>query len=252
MRVLLFLALLALALVAQTPAWFAAREAFDASTQLIELRNASGTLWNGRGDVIVRGGGGVSGREVNAGPVLWKLRRFDVDRKSWVVELAQLPPALASRPLNATISVGFDRVDIAGAIRVTPDIAGAFPMLGGWTLSGDPVADLTPVEVTRRGITGNAALQWQRARLTPPDFPAGFDLGNVSGTLTLTDAGGNFRLRNSGGDVEVTIEASSPARTITLLVQPRATTSAAQLRWLQSRTMSRTPTGGFRIDAAWP
>ena len=249
MRLLLFLALLALALVAQTPAWFAARQVSDASTQLVELRNASGTLWNGRGDVIVRG---ANGREVNAGPVLWKLRRFDVDRKVWVVELAQMPPALASRPLNATISAGFDRVNIAGAIRVTPDIAGALPMLGGWTLSGDPVADLTPVEATRRGITGNTALQWQRARLTPPDFPAGFDLGDVSGTLTLTDAGGNFRLRNSGGDVEVTIEGSSAARTITLLVQPRATASPAQLGWLRSHTMSRTPAGGFRIDAGWP
>ena len=246
MRLLLLLVLVAIALAAQAPAWLLARQVRDASAGVVDVRNATGTLWNGRADLVVRPT--ASAPEANAGSVLWKVQRFDMSRTAWIIDIRQSPAA--PRPMQMIVNPGFDRIDVAGSVRLPLDVAGAVPILAGWTVTGEATADTDALQWLDGRAAGSVIARWQGARLVPPDLPGGFALGDVNATITMSPAV-VIRVRNAGGDVDLQIDASSQARTIALLAQPRATTSAAQLAWLQSHTMGRGP-GGFRVDVGWP
>lgn len=74
----------------------------------------------------------------------------------------------------------------------------------------------------------------------------------MTGNATISGGTTTLNVRSAGGDVDVALDAASRTRTIAVALQPRPSATPAQLAWLQSHTMSRTPSGGFRIDAGWP
>lgn len=254
MRFLLLLALVAIALAIQAPASLIAREVLDSSMGSVRLLQPTGTIWRGQADLVV--GTPVAARtaittasnplQIAVGPVRWNVERFDVSRRALILSVRQ-PPL----PQVLTVTVAGDRIEASGNVRIPAEISSASPLLAGWTLTGE-IDIATPVmQSTAAGVAGTAIAVWRNAKLIPPDLPGGFALGEVSANATFAGQLTGASVRNSGGDVELTVDASAAARTIGLIVQPRASASSAQLGWLQSHTMGRTPRG-FRIDLGWP
>jgi Type II secretion system (T2SS), protein N len=248
-RLLLLLMLLAIALAAQAPAWLLARSVQERSGNMIELRNASGTIWNGQADAIFRGKT-AGEREISAGSIAWRAVRIDWQHRALIFDVRQTPAG--PRPL--TLALGADSIRLAGGGRLPATVAGRIPLLAGWTIAGEVVVDTDALEWANGTGTGAATALWRSASLVPPDLPGGFALGEVTARITLDSAAIVASVRNSGGDIELTGDASSRTGTVALLLQPRAGssgTSGAQIAWLQSHTMGRTPRG-YTIDAGWP
>ncbi len=243
---MLLLLLVIVALAWQAPAWLAGREVLARSGGLIELRNASGTIWQGEADVIARGNPGAA-RDIFLGRVEWRVARFDWGRRAMIAEVRQAPGG--AKPLS--IALARDRIDVAGGARIPAALAARIRLLAGWTFAGDVVLDTDALAWTDGIAAGAASAQWDNATLTPPDLPGGFALGAVTARITLDAGGIAIAAKNTGGDIELTGEASSRTGRIALLLQPRASASAAQAAWLQTHTMGRTP-HGYTIDAGWP
>ena len=246
LRLLLLLVLVAIALAVQAPAWLVGHNVQERSGGIMELRHTSGTIWNGQADAIVRGAA-AGERDVSLGRVAWRVDRIDWPQRTLIVGVSQTPPA----PRPATIVVGAHDIRLGGSVRVPAAIAGTIRLLAGWGIGGEVVIDTDALQWARSTGTGTATAQWHNATLVPPDLPDGFALGEVSARVALDGTATVVSVRNSGGDLELTGDASSRTRTIALLLQPRAGASSAQLAWLQSHTMGRTPRG-YNIDAGWP
>ena len=247
-RLLLLLVLVAIALAVQAPAWLLARSVQERSGGMLELRNASGTLWNGQADAVVRGKA-AGEREILLGRLAWRAERIDWQHRALIFDVRQTPAG----PRPATIALGADRIRYAGSARLPAAIAGRVRLLAGWTIAGEVVVDTDALEWADGAGTGAATALWRSASLVPPDLPGGFALGEVTARVTLDGAAVVVSVRNSGGDLELTGDASSRAGTVALLLQPRAGAGAsgALIAWLQSHTMGRTPRG-YTIDAGWP
>ena len=253
MRLLLLLVLIAVALIAQAPAWLVAQPVRDSTNGIVELRRAAGTVWRGEADVVLKAPAAAardtSAREANAGRVQWSARRFDLERSAAIIDIAQTPPA--SRPLTIT-ALAADRGQATGMLRLPVEALALVPLLAQWKATGEAIADIADLAWEGRSARGNGVLKWRGARLLPPNLPGGIALGDVEANVVLSGNAASVRARNTGGDVELAIDASSQTRSIAVTIQPRATATSAQLAWLKSHTMSRTPSGGFRIDAGWP
>ena len=258
MRVLLLLVLLAVALVAQAPAWLLAGPLRTASSGIVELRRPSGTVWNGAADVALVAAlpaTATATREASAGRMTWSVRRIDPSTPSATIDLYQVPAN--PKPLTIVASGG-ERFDISGTFRMPLQALGLVPMLAGWSATGDAIADTARVQWSSRinpghdGRNGLVTLRWSGARLVPPDLPEGLALGDATGNVTVSAGATTMDMRSTGGDVDLILDAASRTRTIAIALQPRPAATPAQLAWLQTHTMSRTPSGGFRIDAGWP
>ena len=250
MRLLLLLVFVAVALVAQAPAWLLAGPLRNAFNSSVELRRPSGSVWNGAADLALLATMPAA-REASAGRIAWSVRRIDPSTPSLTVELNQVPSN--PKPLTIVASTG-GRFDISGTFRLPLQAMGLVPMLAGWSATGEAIADTARLSTStgREGRNGLVAIRWTGARLVPPDLPEGLALGDASGSVTVSDGETTINMRSTGGDVDVALDAASRTRTIALALQPRPPATPSQLAWLQTHTMSRTPTGGFRIDAGWP
>jgi Type II secretion system (T2SS), protein N len=245
-RVLILLMLVAIALAVQAPAWLLARSVQERSGSVMELRNASGTIWNGQADAIFRGKtAGES--EISAGSVAWRATRIDWQHRALIFDVRQTPAG--PRPL--TLALGADNIRLAGGGRLPATVAGRIPALAGWTIAGEVLVDSNALGWANGAGTGAATVLWRGATVVPPDLPGGFALGEVTARVTLDGAAVAVLVRNSGGDIELTGDASSRTGTVALLVQPRAGLSSAQVAWLQSHTTGRT-SRGYTFDAGWP
>ena len=254
MRLLLLLVFMAVALVAQAPAWLVAGPLRDASSGSVELRRPSGSVWNGAADLALLTTAPAS-REASAGRIAWSVRRIDPSTPSLTIELNQVPAN--PKPLTIVASTG-GHIDISGTFRLPLQAIGLVPMLAGWAARGEAIADTTRLQWNANASSGNdgrnglVAIRWTGARLVPPDLPEGLALGDASGTLTVSGGATTVNMRSTGGDVDVALDAASRTRTIAVALQPQSPATPSQLAWLQTHTMSRTPSGGFRIDAGWP
>lgn len=260
MRLLLLLVLLALALVAQAPAWLLASPLRNASSGIVELRRPSGTVWNGAADLALvtalpATATATATREAGGGRLTWSVRRIDPSTPSLTVDLNQVPAN--PKPLTIVASGG-ERFDISGTFRMPLQALGLVPMLAGWSATGDAIADTARLQWSSRinpgndGRNGLVTLRWSGARLVPPDLPEGLALGDATGNVTVSAGATTMDMRSTSGDVDLVLDAASRTRTIAIALQPRPSATPAQLAWLQTHTMSRTPSGGFRIDAGWP
>ena len=245
-RILLLLALLAIALAVQAPAWLLAHAIEDQSGGALSLRNAAGTVWRGEADAAVRGQ--PAGRRDQAlGRVAWRVERLDWDRRALLMTVRQ-PPAGAP---PVTLALGADRIRFAGSMRLPAAVAGRHRLLAGWTLGGEVSVDSDGLEWAAGAGAGTVTALWRNATLAPPDLPGGFALGEVTASIALGGAAPAASLRNSGGDVELSGEGSAQSGKIALLLQPRAGATPAQIAWLQSHTMGRTARG-YTIETGWP
>jgi hypothetical protein len=248
-RLLLLLILVAVALAAQAPAWLLERSVEERSGGMVALRNVAGTIWNGEADAVVRGKSPTD-RDLSLGRLAWRVAGIDWHRQAVLFDVRQTPAG----PRSAVFALGADHIRLAGSTRLPAAVGGRVPLLRGWTLGGEIVVDTDALEWANGTGAGAATALWRGASVVPPDLPGGFVLGEVSARVTLDGAAVTVAVRNSGGDIELTGDASSAAGTVALLLQPRAGaagTSAAQMAWLQSHTMGRTPRG-YTIDARWP
>jgi hypothetical protein len=128
---MLLLVLVVIALAAQAPAWLLGRGVQERSGGLVELRNASGTLWNGEADALLRDGS-AGERAIALGRVAWRADRIDWQRRTLMVEVRQTPAG--ARP--ATFALGADRLGFAGTARLSAAAAGRVPLLREWTIAG--------------------------------------------------------------------------------------------------------------------
>lgn len=125
MRLLLLLFFLAVALVAQAPAWLLATPLRNATSGIVELRRFSGTLWNGAADLALVTTLPAK-RETGAGRIAWSVRRIDPSTPSMTVDLNQIPP----NPKPLTIIASSDeRLDMSGTFRIPLQAIGMVPML---------------------------------------------------------------------------------------------------------------------------
>lgn len=251
-RALLLVLLLALLLAWQAPAWLLGRDVNVRSGGLLELRNATGTLWNGEADAVI-GATGSGARDVFIGRISWRVERFDWTRRALIATVRQTPGG--TRPIALTVAR--DSIDAAGSVRVPAALAARIPLLAGWLFAGDVVLDSDALTWSAGVATGAAVAQWRSAMVVPPDLPGGFVLGEVTARIALEPGGITISARNSGGDLELTADASSRSGRISLLLQPRtaapgaASAATAQSTWLQTHTMGHTARG-YTIDAGWP
>ena len=245
-RALLLLVLTAVALAVLAPAWLLGRGVQERSGGLVELRKMSGTIWNGEADAIVRART-ASEHEILLGRIAWRVDQVDWQHRALTMAVHQTPAG----PRPATIALGADHVRFAGSARLPASIAGRVRLLAGWTIAGEVVVDTDALEWADGAGTGTATAIWRDAILIPPDLPGGFALGEVTARVVLEGTALAVSVRNSGGAIDLTGDGSSRAGTVTLLLQPHAGASSAQLAWLQSHTMGRTARG-YAIDAGWP
>lgn len=245
-RALLLLVLVAIALAVLAPAWLLGRGVNARSGGMVELRQTSGTIWNGEADAIIRPRT-AGEREIFLGRMAWRVDRIDWAQRALIIALRQTPAG----PRPATIALGADHIRFAGSALLPASIAGNIRLLAGWTFAGDVVVDSDALEWADGAGTGAASALWRNATLVPPDLPGGFVLGEVTARVALDGAALTVSIRNSGGDIELTGDASSHPGKVALLLQPRPGASSAQIAWLQSHTMGRTPRG-YTIDAGWP
>lgn len=248
-RVLLLLLLVTIALAVQAPAWLLASSVQEHSGGFVALRNTAGTIWKGEADVVIPGRSATQ-REILAGRIAWRLARIDPRQRAVVIEVRQTPAA--SRP--ATITLGFDHLRFSGSVRLPAAVAARSPLLAGWTMTGDVVVDSESIDWAGGSGSGAATALWRGATLVPADLPDGFALGDVAASIAADGAGVVVSLRNTGGELALSGDASSRAGTVAIGLQPRGAApglSGAQLAWLQSHTMGRTA-NGYTITTAWP
>lgn len=248
MRLLLLLLLIAIAMIVQAPAWLVAKPLHDASSGIAEVRDARGTIWSGAADLALHSPP-PSTREIGAGRIEWSLTQLDALARSITIELRQ--PSTSSPPFTLKVGPG-DRADVTGSLSVPVQAIGLVPMLGGWSASGEAVANIARLQSTGRIPNGTVAIRWTGARLLPPDLPGGIALGETKVEITLDGGATSIHARSSGGDVDLAVDAASRTRTVAITLQPRPSASPQVLGWLQTHTMTRTPAGAFRIDAGWP
>ena len=245
-RILLLLALVAVALAVQAPAWLLTRNLEEHSGGTLNLRNATGTVWRGEADTAIRGQPAARGDHA-LGRLAWRVDRLDWDRRALVTTVRQ-PPAGAP---PFTLALGADRIGFAGSVRLPAAIAGRRRLLAGWTLGGEVSVASEALEWAAGAGTGTVTAHWRNAMLAPPDLPGGFALGEVTARIALGGAAPAVSLRNSGGEVEISGDGSAQSGKIALFLQPRAGATAAQTTWLQSHTAGRTPRG-YAIETGWP
>lgn len=243
---LLLLALMAIALVVQAPAWLLGRSIQARTDGLVELRHTKGTVWNGEADAVVKGGPAAK-REIFLGRVAWRAERINWQQRALIVSVRQTPAG----PRPATIALAGDHVRVAGGARLPAALAGNIRWLAGWALAGDVAIDSDGLEWTGGNGTGAATALWRGAILVPPDLPSGFALGEVTARISVAGTAATVSIANSGGDIELTGEASSQTGRVSLSLQPRAGATVAQVAWLQSHTMGRTARG-YTVDTGWP
>ena len=238
--------LVAIALVVQAPAWLLGRIVQEHSGGLVELRHASGTLWKGEADAHVRAQN-TGAREVSVGGISWRLGHIDWQRRALLFAVRQTP----AEARTTTVAIAADRIRVTGSVRLPAAVGGHVALLKGWVPGGAVVIDSDGLEWARGSGTGTGTVHWHNATLIPPDLPGGLSLGEVTARVTLDGASVVASMRNSGGVIELTGDASSQSGNVVLMLQPRAGASGAQIAWLQSHTMGRTPQG-FTIATGWP
>lgn len=248
-RALLLLLLVTIALAVQAPAWLLASSVQERSGGLVALHHTAGTIWKGEADVVIPGRA-TAQREIFAGRIAWRVLRIDPWQRALVIEIQQTPAA--ARP--ATIKLGVDHMRFSGSMRLPAAVAARAPLLSAWTMRGDVVLESEAMDWAGGAASGAATVLWRGAAVVPPDLPGGFTLGDTTASISVDGAGVMVSLRNTGGELALTGDASSRAGTVAILLQPRGAApglSGAQLAWLQSHTMGRTA-NGYTITTGWP
>ena len=245
LRLLLILALLAIALVAQAPAWLVAERVGAATGDVVQLRNASGTWWKGSGEAVIPLA--APGAVASLGVVRWRVGRVDAGAKSVTVSVEE--DHGGPQPIIATLGRG--SATAAGSVRVPASILWRLPQAAGWTATGAIIAVTDRIDWDGARPTGILNLRWPNAGLAPPGSPEPIALGEVAGRAQFGPAGPAVTVANTGGSLKVEGALDPRSGQATLTVQPRPDTPPQLTAWLQSR-LGPPPPGGYALAYSLP
>lgn len=134
-----------------------------ASQGRLRLAEAQGTLWSGSGQIEVRDTGGRTGV---AKSLAWRVAPESLLRGHLVCEV-ELDQAITRFPMKISLS----RIELANADISLPAtvLSLGVPKLAPLGLTGDVLLHIASLTIERKGMQGNATLQWRDAGsvLTP-------------------------------------------------------------------------------------
>ena len=246
LSLLVILLLLALALLAQGPAWLVADQVAVATGGAVQVRNASGTWWKGSGEAVVPLAA-TGAPAVALGTVRWHVDRIDLVTRTLNLTVEQSPGG--PRPIAATLGSG--SATATGSVRVPAAILASLPQAAGWTAAGAVVAETDRLDWDGQRAAGIVDLRWPRAALAPPGSPEPIMLGEVKGRLQFGPAGPALAVANNGGSVRFEAAVEPRSGQVTLKVQPRPETPPQLSAWLQSR-LGPAPPGGYALAYTLP
>lgn len=241
LRLLVVLVLLALALLAQAPAWLVADRVAGATGGVVQVRNATGTWWKGSGEAVVPLAA-TGTTAASLGTVRWRVDRVDLGARALTLTVEQSPGG--PRPVVATIGSG--SVAAAGSFRVPATVLARLPQAADWSAHGAAVADTDRVDWDGQRAAGIVNLRWPNAALAPAGSPESITLGEVSGRVQFGPAGPAVAIKNAGGSVQFEGAFDPRSGQATLTLQPRPDTPPQVSAWLQSR-LGPVPPGGYAL-----
>jgi hypothetical protein len=245
-RLLAFLVLLALALLAQAPAWLVADRVAAATGGVAQVRNATGTWWKGGGEAVVPLAA-TGTTAASLGTVRWRVDRIDLGARSLTLTVEQSPGG--PRPIVATIGSG--GATAAGSFRLPATVLARLPQAAGWSVHGAVVAESDRLAWDGQRAAGIVKFRWPNAALAPSGSPESIALGEVTGRVEFGPAGPAVAVTNSGGSVQLEGALEPRSGQATLKLQPRANAPPEVSAWLQSR-FGPVPPGGYALAYTLP
>jgi hypothetical protein len=222
MRGLAFAGVAILALLAATIA-FAPASLVDSRVNAmtdgqVRLAAAEGTLWRGRGTVVMGDG-------VPRIPLAWQLDPWSLARGEALITLDAPADGVGPPRGRITLAVGKANVERLEFTVPAAAVAARFP-LPGLQAGGVVEVNAEDLLITRTVERGKLRLQWRGARLAT-DGQSTMDLGTVAATLSarqgallgpLTARGGTIRI-----DGETTLAPGGVRLAARLVPEPTAT-----------------------------
>ena len=194
-RAVVLFAMLALA-VAIAAAWLAPAVLFDtriagATGGMVRLADTDGTVWNGRGNLVVK---------ATRIPIAWRVECWPLLRGVLRVRLASGTGAATP---HATIEVGADTLALHDVdVTLPAQVFGAtLSPFGAEAVAGEISLNADDFEWKPGAGRGEVRILWRAARIAFAGSAAALDLGNVR---TLATANGNALsgpVTNDGGDL---------------------------------------------------
>jgi general secretion pathway protein N len=159
----------------------------------LRLANATGTIWNGSGEVVLLPAGA---RE----PLRWQLQ-------AWPLLRGEIRGAIGSDPDAAptgTVVYAKDHLELRG-LNVALPVESIVPLITAAriALAGTLVLQLNHLVWQGNALEGQVALQWRNASVPGPRVDSRIALGEVRIDLGGSGAELAGPVRNSGGDVDI-------------------------------------------------
>src|SRR5690349_19229171 len=144
MRLLVVLALFALALVLQAPAWLVADRAALATGGRLVIVGPTGSAWSGGGDALLAPGDAAT-TPVALGRVRWQVERIGGDGLTFALEQPVVPQSGA--PSLVRVTLGSNAGSATGSVRLPASMLSTLVPLaadwrfgGTWTIATDRLA----------------------------------------------------------------------------------------------------------------
>lgn len=246
LRLLVVLMLLALALLAQAPAWLVADRVAGAAGGVVQVRNTTGTWWKGSGEAVVPLVA-TGTTAASLGTIRWRVDRVDLGVRALTLTVEQSPGG--PRPVVATIGSG--SVTATGSFRLPATVLARLPLAAGWTAHGAVVAETDRLDWDGQRAAGIVNLRWPNAALAPAGSPESIALGEVTGRVQFGPAGPAVAVKNAGGSVQLEGAFDPRSGQATLTLRPGADTPPQVSAWLQSR-LGPVPPGGYALAYTLP
>lgn len=229
-------------LAALTPASFVAARIEEATRGGLQLRDASGTIWNGKAAAVVA---------TPAGP-------FAIDELQWRFLPARLLGGVALFAVEANTEdlkvageagrgLGAWKVPTLAASGTAAGTASFLPLLAAWRPAGNLAIEASDLELRESELRGTARIRWSAAALGLSDVrPLGTYVAELRGEggpakITLTTVDGPLRITGGG--------TFSPPVRIAFKGEARAEgAAAAQLQPLLDLIGPRRADGARTID----
>ncbi len=237
---LLTAVLLGLALLALAPAALLGPRLAEASAGAVTLVEPEGSLWRGRGTLV------ISDSRL---PCTWSVDAGDLLRGRFTLRVS--PQDAGSTMPAATVTAHRDGLVLSGVDVVVPARAAwnSFPSARKIALGGDVSLSIRQFEIQSGALSGQATIVWRRARVVVAVGSPALDVGDLTVTLAgnkgrlagpMTSEGDRMTIR---GDVALNLRG---AVAVTALVTPRRTDDGELARMLAA--VGKPESGGWRID----
>jgi len=235
---------LAAALAGTAPATLLAAPIASATQHRVSLADASGTVWHGRGNVVVAATGFVT-------PVEWHVSPLGL---AWGELRGSVVTPESAAP--AAFALARDRVSIASlALRIPARSVAAASGVPGALAEAAGTLEVRIVELTRTPtrVSARASIDWTGATIATALRTFTLSLGEVRAELAGDGASVPGTLSNTGGELAISGTLTLPASgtpTIDATVSPRPDVASDRAQALAALLAAiGTPQGGgaFRV-----